>query len=68
VCDVETSRIGAPYIYDISNLRVNTIVLLRMSTVLLETCRGFKYTIIEETVRQVGYLPELYEDAQSEKY
>jgi hypothetical protein len=22
VCDVETSRIGAPYIYDISNLRV----------------------------------------------
>jgi hypothetical protein len=25
VCDLETSRIGAPYIYDISNLRVNTI-------------------------------------------
>jgi len=24
--------------------------------------------IIEETVRQVGYLPELYEDARSEKY
>jgi len=24
--------------------------------------------IIEETVRQVGYLPELYKDAQSEKY
>ena len=24
VCDLETSRIGAPYIYDISNLRVNT--------------------------------------------
>jgi hypothetical protein len=23
---------GAPYIYDISRLRVNTIVLLRMST------------------------------------
>jgi len=23
--------------------------------------------IIEETVRQVGYLPELYEDARSEK-
>jgi len=22
VCDLETSRIGAPYIYDISNLRV----------------------------------------------
>jgi len=24
VCDLETLRIGAPYIYDISNLRVNT--------------------------------------------
>jgi hypothetical protein len=23
VCDLETSRIGAPYIYDISHLRVN---------------------------------------------
>jgi len=23
VCDLETSTIGAPYIYDISNLRVN---------------------------------------------
>jgi len=23
VCDLETSRMGAPYIYDISNLRVN---------------------------------------------
>ena len=26
VCDPETSRIGAPYIYDISNLRVNRMV------------------------------------------
>jgi hypothetical protein len=25
VCDLETSRIGAPYIYDISILRVNDI-------------------------------------------
>ena len=25
VCDLETSRIGAPYIYDISNLRVKGI-------------------------------------------
>jgi hypothetical protein len=24
--------------------------------------------IIEEIVRQVGYLPELYDDARSEKY
>ena len=26
VCDLETSRIGAPYKYDISSLRVNTSV------------------------------------------
>jgi hypothetical protein len=25
VCDLETSRMGAPYIYDISSLRVNNI-------------------------------------------
>jgi hypothetical protein len=25
VCDLETSRVGAPYIYDISNLRVNFV-------------------------------------------
>jgi len=25
VCDLETSRIGAPYIYDISSLKVNEI-------------------------------------------
>jgi len=25
VCDLETSRMGAPYIYDISRLRVNII-------------------------------------------
>jgi hypothetical protein len=24
VCDLETSRMGAPYIYDISHLRVKT--------------------------------------------
>jgi len=26
VCDLETSRMGAPYIYDISHLRVNQVV------------------------------------------
>jgi len=25
VCDLETSRIGAPYIYDISHLRVKVV-------------------------------------------
>jgi len=29
---------------------------------------NFFYDIIVEIVRQVGYLPELYEDARSEKY
>jgi hypothetical protein len=28
VCDLEISRIGAPYIYDISNLRVNDLTLI----------------------------------------
>jgi hypothetical protein len=36
VCDLETSRIGAPYIhiYDISSLRVNdlTLILLKWKT------------------------------------
>jgi len=27
VCDLETSRIGAPYIYDISNLRIKVQLL-----------------------------------------
>jgi len=27
VCDLETSRMGAPYIYDISHLRVNLFSL-----------------------------------------
>jgi len=26
VCDLETSRMGAPYIYDISRLRVNEVI------------------------------------------
>jgi hypothetical protein len=31
VCELETSRIGAPYIYDISNLRVNDLTLIQLS-------------------------------------
>jgi len=27
VCDLETSRMGAPYIYDISRLRVNYAIV-----------------------------------------
>ena len=28
VCDLETSRMGAPYIYDISSLRVSVLVAM----------------------------------------
>jgi len=28
VCDLETSRIGTPYIYDISSLMVNNLTLI----------------------------------------
>ena len=38
VCDLETSRMGAPYIYDISHLRVN----LENLTVLAYSFRDFK--------------------------
>ena len=31
VCDLETSRIGAPYIYDISSLRVKQVLIWRKS-------------------------------------
>jgi len=31
VCDLETSRIWAPYIYDISSLRVNDITLILLT-------------------------------------
>jgi len=32
VCDLETSRMGAPYIYDISRLRVKSYVLENFSS------------------------------------
>ena len=31
VCDLETSRMGAPYIYDISSLKVNNLTLILLS-------------------------------------
>jgi len=31
VCDLETSRMGAPYIYDISRLRVKRLYMFRAS-------------------------------------
>ena len=31
VCDLETSRMGSPYIYDISRLRVNDLTLILLT-------------------------------------
>ena len=31
VCDLETSRMGAPYIYDISSLNVNNLTLILLT-------------------------------------
>jgi len=32
VCDLEISRMGAPYIYDISRLRVNSVLTYQKQT------------------------------------
>jgi len=47
---------------------INIIVPLRMSTALPKHVEDSNKHITEEIVRQVGYLPELYEDARSKKY
>jgi len=39
-----------------------------MNTYLLKHVEDSNKHIIEEIVRQVDYIPELYEDARSEKY
>ena len=31
VCDLETSRMGTPYIYDISSLKVNNLTLILLT-------------------------------------
>ena len=40
VCDLETSRMGAPYIYDISRLRVNSQILYARKLVTLKAGRN----------------------------
>jgi len=37
VCDLETPRIGAPYIHDISNLRVNLLSLYEGKSISIRT-------------------------------
>ena len=60
VCDLETSRIGAPYIYDISNLRVNqesvncwdanlVMLLCRYDSM---CCRGFIRSVAKIQILQ----------------
>jgi len=44
VCDLETSRMGAPYIYDISRLRVKVYFTL----LLLATCFGSLYQSLRQ--------------------
>ena len=40
VCDLETSSMGAPYIYDISTLRVNLIFLRDLDFVLANVIKS----------------------------
>jgi len=40
VCDLETSRMGAPYIYDISHLRVNFGIELLIELLYRDNYRG----------------------------
>jgi len=52
VCDLETSRIGAPYIYDIRSLRVNvcvrsTCIAAVTGNVVIEE-QGCKYTTVSD--------------------
>ena len=45
VCDLETLRMGAPYIYDISSLKVNNLTLI------LLTWRNGKFLIMPANSR-----------------
>jgi len=47
VCDLETSRMGAPYIYDISRLRVNILpVDFNFSLLMFATLSFFVTTVV----------------------
>jgi len=71
VCDLETSRMGAPYTYDISSLKVNNLTLILLtwrkwwapnnaSKWQMGINSGFKglmleYTMIRGSVKSTGY-------------
>jgi len=42
VCDLETSRLGAPYIYDIRSLRVNDLIKIEFSRIIFEKHSNIK--------------------------
>ena len=46
VCDLETSRMGVPYIYDISRLRVKAVNILPVKT------GGFMRKIFSNRIRE----------------
>ena len=69
VYDLKTSRIGAPYIYDISNLRVNGILkikLCKLTTKLISKClirfgpKGFYCVFRSEVKEKPILLPKYY--------
>jgi len=46
VCDLETSRMVAPYIYDISSLKVNNLIrLLHTNCIVKVKCVYCEYTV-----------------------
>ena len=56
VCDLETSRIGAPYIYDISKLRVNHCVCGCMFCILLFNSVIYVFLLLRLCILIVTYV------------
>ena len=52
VCDLETSRMGAPYVYDISRLRVNIIIHIPY---IQHTIHTFQTTMHTDNYRTLNY-------------
>jgi len=58
VCDLETSKIGAPYIYDISNLRVKTEFRTMCSFICrCSVCCLFYHVLESEFVKEPSKYP-----------
>jgi hypothetical protein len=74
VCNLETSRMRRPWptlgrsVTKKNMFRATILSSWGWSHSYSEHVEDSNKCIIEETVRQVGYLQELYEDARSEKY